>query len=316
MRERTLVADIGGTNARFAIYSGAPNKLDMIREYRVADFATIEDAATAYLDTIAQKPRSACFAVAAPVGGDEIAFTNSHWRFRPDDLKSALGLARFTAVNDFYALAAGAADFPDNYFAPVKAGAGDAAAPILVVGPGTGFGVSLIVPFENSRRIVSTQGGHVAFAPQTADECEIHSRLAQLYGRVSIERLLSGSGIVDIHRALCSKLKLRSDISSAAEISAASLRGADEIAVKTMNIFFAILGRAVGDGVLTTGARGGVILGGGILPKIRSQLLKSAFVDNFLDKGRMRDYVEPVPIRLIVRSDAALIGAAAAMEDE
>ena len=161
--------------------------------------------------------------------------------------------------------------------------------------------------------IISTQGGHVAFAPSTEEEVKVTSFIAQKHPRVSVERLLSGEGLVNIHQAICAiadsgEQSLRPD-----EITAAASAGKSAAAKNTVEMFCEILGRTVGDAVLSTGARGGVILGGGILPKIRDILTESNFVECFLDKGRMRSYVEDVPIRLVVKGEAALLGAAHVM---
>jgi glucokinase len=313
MSEVALVADIGGTNARFALADLAMRSIRKAENFRAEDFETIADAAHAYLESIGERPESGCFAVAGPVGGEEITFTNSHWKFRPAEIRSALKLKRFLPVNDFYALASSVHYLPDDYFAPVKSGAGDPLAPTLVIGPGTGLGQALIVPFGDKRRVVSTEGGHVSFAPRTEEEIAVMRFIAREHPRVSVERLLSGRGLVNIHRALCAvsdtqRISLRAD-----EITAAAIEGKYPIATKAVDMFCAVLGRVAGDAVLATGARGGVVLGGGILPKISDLFLRSAFTERFLDKGRMRDYVNVAPIRMIVKEGAALIGAAAAL---
>ncbi|MFZ5617709.1 MAG: glucokinase [Pseudomonadota bacterium] len=315
MSEQILVADIGGTNARFALADCATHAIAEVQNFRAEDFETIRDAASAYLESIVAKPKQACFAIAGPVGNEEITFTNSHWKFRTDEIRAALRLERFLVVNDFYALAASVAHLPGDFFLPVKEAPGDPTAPTLVIGPGTGLGQALIVPFDSTRRIVATEGGHVSFAPRTEEEIAVMKFIAREHPRVSVERLLSGRGLVNLHRALCAisdthRVSLRAD-----EITAAALAGAYPIAIKAVHMFCAVLGRVAGDAVLATGARGGVVLGGGILPKISDLFLKSEFVDRFLDKGRMRDYVDDVPIRMIVKEGAALIGAAVALQE-
>lgn len=315
MAETVLVADIGGTNARFALADPVTHSIGEAENFRAEDFETIADAAHAYLESTGEKPKAACFAVAGPIGGEEITFTNSHWKFRPDEIRAALNLERFLPVNDFYALASSIHHLPGDYFIPVKAGRGDPTAPTLVIGPGTGLGQALIVPFGDRRRIVSTEGGHVSFAPRTDEEIAVLKFIAREHPRVSVERLLSGRGLVNIHRALCSmsdtqRISLRAD-----EITAAAIEGKYPIAAKAVEMFCAVLGRVAGDAVLATGAGGGVVLGGGILPRIKDLFLKSAFIDRFLDKGRMANYVAVPPIRMIVKEGAALVGAAAALAE-
>lgn len=315
MSKPVLVADIGGTNARFALADRGTLAVTNAQNFRAEDFETIRDAASAYLESIDERPREACFAIAGPVGGEEITFTNSHWKFRTDEIRKALKFEKFLAVNDFYALASSVSHLPEDYFVRVKEAPGDPTAPTLVIGPGTGLGQALIVPFGPARRVVATEGGHVSFAPRTEEEIAVMKFIAREHPRVSVERLLSGRGLVNLHRALCvisdtHRVSLRAD-----EITAAALAGSYPIAIKAVHMFCAVLGRVAGDAVLATGARGGVVLGGGILPKISDFFMKSEFVDRFLDKGRMRDYVDLVPIRMIIKEGAALVGAGAVLQE-
>jgi len=311
-RDPALVADIGGTNARFALAEndGDGVRLSSMQVFRAEDFESICDAADAYLEAVAKKPNRACFAVAGPVTGDAIKFTNSSWVFRIGEIRSALGLQRILVVNDFEALACGVRRLTDEDLATIGSGAGDPTAPTLVIGPGTGFGQALIVPFDGCERVVPTEGGHVSFAPRTQKEIEIMQFIAREHPRVSVERLLSGRGLVNIHRALCAladtpRISLRAD-----EITAAAKTKKFPIASEAVDMFCAILGDVAGDAALTTGARGGVVLGGGILPMIRDIFVRSRFVDCFLGKGRMRTYLESIPVKLIIRDGAALVGAA------
>jgi len=196
----------------------------------------------------------------------------------------------------------------------VKAGKGEPAAPTLVMGPGTGIGQALIVPTPAGDRIVATEGGHVAFAPYDDEEVEVLRFIRREHKRVSVERLLSGRGLVNIHRALCAiagtpRVSLQAD-----EITRAAQTKEFPIAVKAVDMFCAIFGSVAGDAALSSGARGGVVIGGGIIPRIRDIFIKSAFVERFLDKGRMRDYVTDIPVRLVVRDGAALVGAAATLK--
>ena len=315
MTDKVLVADIGGTNARFAIAEVAGSSITVRdpQTFRAEDFETVRDAADAYLEAVSDRPQRACFAVAGPVVDNGADFTNSHWRLRAAEIEKPLGLDAFLAVNDFYALAKGVGRLPEDAFLAIKDGTPDPVAPQLVIGPGTGLGQALIVPTASGEKIVPTEGGHVSFAPRTEEEFAIMKFIAREHPRVSVERLLSGRGLVNIHRALCAiadtpRISLRAD-----EITAAATTGEYPIAVKAVDMFCELLGRVAGDAVLSTGARGGVVLGGGILPKIRDAFVKSAFVDRFTDKGRMSDYVGAAPVRLIVQEGGALYGAAAAI---
>ena len=317
MHDPILVADIGGTNARFAIAMTEADGSVAVRDghaYLAKDFDTPADAATAYLDRIGERPVSGCFAVAGPIINDEVRITNSHWTLRKPEIVNALRLKEFQIINDFHALAASVEHLPDDAFVAVKSGSPIAGTPLLVVGPGTGLGQALAVPAPSGVKVVSTEGGHVLFAPCTDEEVEIQKFIAHFHRRVCVERLLSGDGIENIYRALCSINDQAETFSKASEITEAAIADSDAMAVKAVNMFCSILGRTVGDGVLATGARGGVVLVGGILPKIQTFFLRSAFVENFIDKGRMADYVSSVPVRLVVKDSAGLVGAAAAME--
>jgi glucokinase len=317
MADLSLVADIGGTNARFALaeQDGGLAIRDA-QNFRAVDFETIRDAADAFLESVGVRPKRACFAVAGPVEREEIVFTNSPWRFRPAEVEEALGVEAFRVVNDFYALAAGVDFLPDDAFVSVKPGEPDKSAPVLVIGPGTGLGQALIVPVAGGGRvIVPTEGGHVTFAPRDDVEMAVMQFIAREHPRVSVERLLSGRGLVNIHRALCAIEGEQRVSLQANEITKAAIDGTYPIAVKAVDMFCGVLGRVAGDAVLGAGARGGVVLGGGILPKIRDVFLQSDFVEKFLNKGRMESYVAPVPVKLIVADGAALYGAAAALEE-
>ncbi len=316
--QSVLVADIGGTHARFAIASLNRDEIALgdIHKFRIEDFASIDEAINAYLGSIEMRPDIGCFAVAAPVDQAEIIFTNSNWRFRYDELQSSLSLKRFHVVNDFYALAAGVACLPDDALEKIKPGAGDPAAPLLVIGPGTGLGQAFVAPTSAGLRIVSTQGGHVGFAPATDEEVELLRFMLKKHRRVSVERLLSGEGLTNIYDAIGALTETQQPILLPREITAAARDGSSVNAEKAVSLFFEILGRTVGDAVLSTGARGGVVLAGGILPRNRDLFLKSNFTDCFLDKGRMRSYVEDVPVRLVINDEAALLGAAHIMNSE
>ncbi len=307
-----LVADIGGTNARFGIAraSDGGHKLEGIRNFRAENFSSIGEAARAYLSEARANVTEACFAVAGPTGAGDIIFTNSPWRFNAADLKILLGLDRLKVVNDFYALAAGVSKLDETAFHLVKEGLGSPSAPRLVVGPGTGFGQALILPLDGVPHIIATEGGHVGFAPGTPLEIEILKQLEAIHHRVPVERLLSGPGLRNIYLALCDIAGRRSSLSTPEEITVAAVSSSDEQARQTVEIFCNVLGSVAGDAVLASGAQGGVFLGGGILMRIRDIFMNSGFVTRFLDKERMQNFVAIAPIRMITVDNVALLGAA------
>ncbi len=316
MVEPILVADIGGTNARFAIadLQGEIIAIKEARNFRAEDFEHVRDAANAYLESLNLHPKRACLAVAGPIARDEVTFTNSHWSLQSSQFRQDLGFSEFFVINDFYAAAAGVAHLDTDSFVTIKEAQGHPAAPQLVIGPGTGLGQALIVPTRHGREIVATEGGHVTFAPHTDEEFAVMRFVAREHPRVSAERLLSGRGLVNIYRALCSLGDKAPALLRASEITAAALGGKDPVALRTVTLFCEILGSTVGDAILATGGQGGVFLCGGILPKIQSIFRTSAFIDRLLERGRMRDYVDEVPVRLVVDDRVALFGAAATMQ--
>ncbi len=313
MRDAVLVADIGGTNARLglAVLSDGRIKIEHVKKYLVARHPNLHDVVRDYVQNIAAKPDSACFAVAGPVTDSQVEFTNSSWSVNIPNMKAAFGFARFHVVNDFYALASGVPQLEQRDFLNICPGDGSADAPTIVMGPGTGLGQALIVPCGAHEKIISTEGGHVAFAPVTTEEQNIAELLSHDHGRVTVEHVLSGRGIESIYQALTSLGGAKAVQHSAISITEAATSGVDLCAVRALDLFCQVLGRVVGDAVLSTGARGGVVLGGGILPKIRHILLASKFSKCFRDKGPMSSFVGDVPVKLIIADDAALRGAAA-----
>lgn len=322
MPARSLVADIGGTNARFAIAAPSdgdkPYTLEHQRKLKASDFSLLDDAVRAYLDDApGEKPKRACLAVAAPIGDhDEVRFTNSPWSVKPTTLASAAGVTAMRTVNDFMALARGAITLAADECENVIEGQGHPHAPVVVLGPGTGLGASIVVR-EEPVRVLGTEGGHIAFAPQSEVEIEVYRQLQREYGYVSFELLLSGRGLVNIHRAVCTMSDAPFLDFDPADITNAALTNADEYPTtrRAVDVFCAVLGTYAGNYVVATGARGGVILGGGILPRIADLLRYSQFEERFRQRGPMSAYLDDVPVRLVTVDDVALRGAAALLDD-
>ena len=317
MADAILVADIGGTNARFALAEINRTRIS-IREaatLETSSFETIEAAAQAYATSVGVRPRRACIAAAGPVENGDVDFTNLDWRLRSHDFKRAMNIDELLVINDFHAYAASIDHLDEDAFIMVRQAPGDEKAPRLVTGPGTGLGQALIAPTDLGARVISTEGGHVTMAPQTDREFALIRTIARKYSRVSVERLVCGRGILDLYQALAKLMGRRVEFVEPEEVTAAAISGNCSLAAEALSLYCVFLGRAVGDAVLATGARGGVYLVGGILPKIRDFFLTSGFVDSFLDKGRMRDYVDDVPVRLLIEEGAALVGASAAFKD-
>jgi glucokinase len=316
--QRYLVADIGGTNARFAIARGTIRDgfvLDEVRRLKNEDFEHLRDAAHAFLESCTgDRPQLGCFAVAAPVSAGTIRLTNSTWRFKPDELAAELGLASIIPVNDFAAQARGAPLVAADDTVTLIEAMPLADAPCAVLGPGTGLGLGILVPRPTGIIVIPTEGGHAGFAPRTDEEIAVGRFIADEFGFVSWERLLSGRGLVNIQRALCSLEGQVWPGHRPEDITAEAMSDEHSISRRVVNLFCAGLGAYAGDVAVLTGARGGIYLGGGILPKIRPLLEASAFTARFTRRGPMTGYASQIPISLIMSDAAALLGAAALAE--
>lgn len=308
-----VVGDIGGTNARFGLVDLAAGRIEVTRAkgFRVRDFARAVDALTAYLAELGLPARlaGAVMAVAGPIDAGSIQFTNSHWTLSEAELRG-LGFGSARLLNDYAALALAAPLLVDADVCVLGPDIdGLATGTIAVVGPGTGFGVSAMARDDLGEAVLSTEGGHVAFAPGDDVEVEILRHLARRYGRVSVERVLSGQGLSDLHQALGDIEGRSPSISAQEDITGLALAG-DLDCRRTVDRFCAILGSVAGDFALALGARGGVYIAGGIPPLILDILKYSEFRRRFEAKGRFEPYMARIPTRVILRPHAALLGAA------
>ncbi len=312
--DRTLlVGDVGGTNARFAIahmVNGRPT-LEHHESFPAERYPTFLEGVKAFIDGCEVKPTGGVIAVAGPVTDGEIDLTNSPWRVSEAELQT-LGLNPVRLINDFEALAWGAPVVPDAELASLGGPAeGDDKAAIAVLGPGTGFGVSALARDGRGGEIaMPSEGGHACFAPGDPIEDEILRILRRRYERVSIERLICGPGLLNMHRALAEIDGRESHIDDPALITAEALSDPRGHCGATLARFCAILGAAAGDIALTTGARGGVYIAGGIAPRILPFLKASPFRERFERKGRFKDYMAAIPTKVILHKHAALLGAA------
>ena len=259
-------------------------------------------------------PRAVSIGAAGPEFDQYIDLTNNHWTVGADQLSDRFSLDACVVLNDFHALAAGVPSLAQDFLETVYDAPDAPDGPILVIGPGTGLGQAIALEQDGETHVIATEGGHVTFPPRSEHEFNIMQVLARRFGRVSIERILSGAGILDLYRAHCELSGAHPVFETAAEVTIAL--DADETAMATMAMFFSVLGRAVGDAALSTGARGGVVLAGGILPKVKERFLESDFLNEYLDKGRWRAYVEAIPVHMITKDGAGLHGAAAALKEK
>ncbi|MGI4842992.1 MAG: glucokinase [Janthinobacterium lividum] len=308
-----LLADIGGTNARFALESDAG--LIDVEVLACADYPTLDEAMRAYLGQAAgrglavERVRHAALAIANPVEEDRVSMTNHHWSFSIEELRRQQGLESLLVVNDFAALAMSLPHLAAEGRQRVGGGIELQNRPIGLIGPGTGLGVSGVIPVGKRWIALAGEGGHVSFAPSTKEEVAILEALWAEYGHVSAERLLSGMGLELIHWAVSGR---RLD---APGITRAAIDGSCADCVKTVGIFCAVLGSVAGNVALTLGATGGMYIGGGIVPRLGKLFTESAFRARFEDKGRLGPYLARIPTYLITEQYPALRGVSAMLSD-
>lgn len=312
---RGFVADIGGTNARLGIATGLDGLVEGVRVYACAEHADFAALARRYCsDTGEVLPPHACLAVAGPVDGNKVRFTNSPWGIDGDELAAVLGLAHCELVNDFAALAYALPWLQAGDLAPVglaKPAIGDIR---LVLGPGTGLGVSALIEKGGRRLALASEGGHIGFAPFDALEIELLRWFGDRYGRVSMERLLCGTGLEQLHAALGEIEGNVRPAVGAMQISERGLADAASSERETLNRFLGLLGSFAGDLALVTGA-GTVFIGGGIVPRLHAVLPASPFRQRFTAKGRFSTRLAAVPTSLIIAETPALRGCAARLFD-
>ena len=306
-----LVGDVGGTNARFGLLRKAGEQPVSVRVYSCADFSTIADAVENYLsETGGQRPKEAAIAVATAVTGDRIRMTNHVWQFSIEETRRALKLERLDVINDFTALALALPHLKAEEICKTGGGEAVMSAPVALLGAGTGLGVSGLIPGGDEWIPLQGEGGHASFSPVTGQEIEILRILRQRYQHVSAERLLSGPGLVNLYQAHAALERVPAEAYSPADISRKGKEGQCALCAAALESFCAIMGTVAGNLVLTLGARGGVYIGGGIVPGLGRYFLDSRFRQRFEQKGRFSEYLAAIPSFVIVAKYPALIGAA------
>lgn len=313
------LGDIGGTNARFGWQHEAGGDVDDVMVLPCAEFDTLADAAQTYLQRSGKTaPACAAFGIANPVLGDAIRMTNHHWAFSVSELRATLSLQRLVMVNDFTALALALPTLPECALRQVGSGTRVSQAAIGLLGPGTGMGVSGLLPIGHQDKWLplSGEGGHVTLAATSDWEHQVIEHLRGRYGHVSLERVVSGIGLVDLYHAIC-ELKGTGgrEIVTAAQVLERAEAEAGSSAHDAIDLFCAFLGDAAGNLALTLGARGGIYIGGGIVPRLGQRFEASDFRTRFEAKGRFQAYLQAIPT-LVIESKVspALYGASRALD--
>ncbi|MEY3611575.1 MAG: Glucokinase [Pseudomonadota bacterium] len=310
-----LLGDVGGTNARFAWQTSANAPLTHIQVLPCSQYAGIGQAISAYLIAIGQSsPQAACIGIANPITGDQVVMTNHHWSFSIQDLQQELSLRELKVINDFTALALALPSLRPDQKIQIGGKLAVDNAPIALLGAGTGLGVSGLIPAGQRWLPISGEGGHVTLAAQTETEFRVIEAIRQKYGHVSAERVLSGQGMVDLYSALNSDDR-QAPPTHASMITERAFNDKDPRCLACLDMFAGFLGSVAGDLALTLGARGGVYIGGGIVPRLLGWFDNSSFRQRFEAKGRFASYLQDIPIWVIHSPESpALYGAARALD--
>ncbi len=311
-----LLGDIGGTNARWAWQAAPGEALQHHSSYPCADSDSVQAVIGQFLhDRQLPRPARVAFGIATAVTGDVIQMTNHHWTFSVLGLQSALGVERCLVLNDFVAIAAALPLLQASDSRRVGGGEAVSGAPMAVLGPGTGLGVAGLVTDPAGTAIgIAGEGGHVTLAASTAREAAVLAQLRDRFGHASAERAVSGPGLLNLYEALCAVDGLPPLALQPNDITQRALASSDPVCVEALNLFGGFLGSVAGNLALTLGARGGIYIGGGIVPRLGSAFDTLPFRQRFEDKGRFRGYLERIPTAVITMPSPALYGAASALD--
>jgi glucokinase len=313
-----LLGDIGGTNARFALLA-EDGALHDPRVLDCAAHAGLEDAAQAYLADCTQNsaPVRAAFCVASPVTGDAIEMTNRDWSFSIEGLRAGLGLEVLHVVNDFTAVALALPRLGPGDMTIIGGGSAVAGAPKALLGPGTGLGVSGLIPNREGGgwTPLATEGGHVTLPSTDQRQALVIEALRARFGHVSAERALSGPGLVNLYETLAAMEDTPAETLEPAEVMSRALAGTDRCATDALAMFSSMLGTVAGDLALSLGALGSIYIAGGIVPRMTEFLGKSDFRARFEDKGRFKDYMARIPTLVITRDQPAFLGLSSLLDE-
>ncbi|AMN45686.1 glucokinase [Steroidobacter denitrificans] len=308
-----LIADVGGTNARFALLEETGWHAE--RVLACADFPDFGAAVEHYLaiagaETGARRPLEAAIAIASPVSGDQVRMTNHVWQFSASQIRRRLGWRRFIILNDFTALAMAIRHLPSDELEQVGTGCAVPDRPLALLGPGTGLGMSGLIPAGEHWMPLQAEGGHATLPVVSEREIAVYRQLHQHFSHVSAERMLSGPGLVNIYKALCALDGVAAQLLNPPDITRRAAEASCRQCLEAVSLFCALLGTVAGNLALTLGATGGVYIGGGIVPALGRGFANSPFRDRFENKGRYRAYLAAVPTYVILTRLPALAGLA------
>jgi glucokinase len=311
-----LLADIGGTNARFALET-APGKIEFILVFKCADYPSLSDALRAYLahpEAIklgANQAKKMGIAIATPIHGDSVQMMNHHWRFSIQAMKEEFAFDMFLVVNDFKALAMSLPFLNDTQKVQVGGGQAEPNSVIGLIGAGTGLGVSGLIPVNGKWLALDSEGGHTSFAPTNELEIDLLKYALQQHHHVSSERFMSGAGMLLTYHAIAERKQILVDEIEVPEIMRRGLAKECPICNETLSTFCELLGSMAGNLAITLGTTGGMYIGGGIVPRLGQFFSDSNFRHRFEHKGRLTKYLSQIPTYVITEPYPAFIGIAA-----
>ena len=311
-----LLADIGGTNARFALETG-PGEIGQVQVYPCADYPGVAEVIKKYLkDTKIGRVNHAAIAIANPVDGDQVSMTNHDWTFSIEATRRALGFDTLLVVNDFTALAMALPGLTDSQRVQVGGGARRPNSVIGLLGPGTGLGVSGLIPADDRWIALGSEGGHATFAPADEREDLVLQYARKKWSHVSFERVAAGPGVEVIYRALAARDKKRVPSNfDTSDVVKRALEG-DPLAAESVDVFCGILGTFAGNIAVTLGSLGGIYIGGGVVPRLGEFFARSSFRKRFEAKGRFEAYLQSVPTYVITAEYPAFLGVSAILAEQ
>ena len=314
---RVAAADVGGTHARFALAAIEGGRVVDLGEpvtVKTNEFASFQHAWQEFGRRIEEPlPNELAIAFAGPVGGDVLKLTNNPWVIRPALMQEKLGVERFVIVNDFAAIAHAVAGLDGAAYRHVCGPERDLpeSGVVSIVGPGTGLGVASLLKRPDGHDVIATEGGHIDWAPLDQLEDRILEHLRENFRRVSVERLVSGRGLLNIYEALGTIEKRPFTLRDEKDLWTAALSGSDTLAAAALDHLCLIFGAVAGDFALAQGAHA-VVLAGGLGLRLADYLPRSGFRDRFIAKGRFERMMDEMPVKVIVHPQPGLFGAAAA----
>jgi glucokinase len=305
-----LVADVGGTNSRLALFDPASDQLYAISTYVNRDHSRFEDIIGLWLEALDHPaPTNCCIAVAAPPAADRVTMINMDWSFSCRELAALFGFSHLQWINDFEANAYSLPHLTSSDLVTLRDGS-YSAKPLAVVGPGTGLGGATFENIAGRPHVRASEPGHMGLAAATTLELELLSLLLRMHGEVHTELLVSGPGLQRLYRTLAQIHDQEAQELTPADISRRALAGEDTLSVTALSVYCGLLGSVCGDFVLANGAYGGLYLAGGIIPQIIPFLKESEFEQRFDAKGAMGEHLRQVALHVITTSQPGLIGAA------